>query len=107
MADLTRSIPSRYRGLIALNIVAVALLCLVTFAQSASGQPSRVRVAGDYTMVSGDLQGRKEDAVYIIDARNREMLVLVWDRSQQRLLPIGGGYRNFDADSGENARRGR
>ncbi len=107
MAHHAQTIHSRYRGLIALNIVAVALLCLVTFAQSATGQPSRVRVAGDYTMVSGQLQGRSEDAVYIIDARNREMLVLVWDRSQKNLSPVGAGYRNFDADSGENARRSR
>jgi len=107
MADLAHSIPSKYRGLIALNLVAVALLCLVTFAQNASGQPSRTRVAGEYTMVSGNLQGRSEDAVYIIDARNREMLVLVWERTQQKLSPVGGGFRNFDADSGENARNSR
>ncbi|MEQ9616705.1 MAG: hypothetical protein RLN60_01580 [Phycisphaerales bacterium] len=107
MTEHTGTIPSRYRGLVALNLVALALLVLVTFATDAEAQPARQRVAGEYTMVSGGVQGRSEDAIYIIDARNREMLVLIWERGQARLTPIGSGYRNFVADSGENARRSR
>jgi len=100
-------IPTRYRGLIALNVAALGILCLITFAGSAAAQPSRERVAGEYTMVTGELQARTEDAIYIIDARNREMLALMWDRSQRSLEPIGAGYRNFDADARANERRGR
>ena len=101
------AIPARYRGLLAVNLVALALLCIITFASDASGQPARSRAAGEYTMVSGEISSTTQDAIYIIDSRNREMLVLVWDRSRRQLQPIGGGYRNFDADSSENARRSR
>ena len=101
------AIPTRYRGLIALNIAALGVLCLITFAGSASAQPNRERVTGEYTMVTGNLQAVTEDAVYIIDARNREMLALVWNRSQRSLDPIGAGYRNFDVDTRVNERRGR
>jgi len=108
MSETSHPAPaSRYRGLIALNLLAIALLCVVTFSQDATAQPSRSRVAGEYTMVSGKVQGRTEDAIYIIDTRNREMVAILYDRSQRRLVPIGAGYRNFIVDSGENARRTR
>lgn len=101
------AIPARYRGLVALNLLAIALLVVVSFAHDASGQPARNRVTGEYTMIAGEIQGRSEDAIYIIDARNREMLALIWNRSQRRLEPIGAGYRNLDIDAAGGGRRSR
>lgn len=101
---------SGLRSLLALNAVLLLVLGVVTFGGSAgAGMQEQQRPRGDYTMVGGRVPGFSgASAVYIVDAINREMMVVGYDRSQQRLRGIG--YRNIgdDADAvGGRQQRGR
>lgn len=86
----TERVGGNHRGLIALNaglIVALGALTLGHSGSSASGQPAG-RAVGDYLMVSGRLQGLPEDAIYIIDKNNRELVALRWDSSRKALTTV-------------------
>lgn len=86
------------RRLVALNAVLLALLGAVTLAPDAGAQaqnqPTRAR--GEYTMVGGQISGGNSNAVYVVDAANREMITLRWDSSRRQLL--GVGYRDLATD---------
>ncbi len=90
----------RMRGLIGLNVVLLAVLAMVTFAPTAPGQPGAPAIAGrargDYTMVSGRMQGSTTNAVWVLDATNQELIVLGWDRGRKQLYGIG--YRSLVND---------
>lgn len=95
---------SRYGGLIALNLAMIGVLMIVSFAPEAMGQRA-VRPRGDYTMVSGRMMGVAENAVWVVDATNQELLALRWNRSQRNL--VGIGYRNLADDARRGQGRGR
>lgn len=65
------------------------------------GQP---RSRGEYTIVSGKVQGSTASVLYILDAGNQELLVLGWDRSASR--PEVTGFRSL-ADDGRYLRAPR
>lgn len=95
-----RRIVKDNRPLLAINAVLVAALAAVTWAPPADAQnaapPREGRSRGDYTMVSGRVNAGGADAVYVLDAANREMIALRWDAAKQSLT--GVGYRDLDAD---------
>ncbi len=95
------------RALIALNIGALALLAAVSFAPgiSSAQSPARTRAHGQYGMLSGQFQGSSEDAIFLVDAANAEMLALKFDRSRRSLTGIG--YRDMAADALLRQRQGR
>ena len=86
--------------LLAINVVLIAALVAVIWAPPADAQnaapPREGRIRGDYTMVSGRVNAGGADAVYVLDAANREMIALRWDSAKQSLS--GVGYRDLDAD---------
>ena len=86
--------------LVAINACLLALLIALTLiplggAGERNAQPDRAR--GDYTMVSGRIQGSNTHALYLIDASNQELVALRWDIGRNGLLPIG--FRSLAADS--------
>jgi hypothetical protein len=91
------------RRLIGLNLALLGALGVVTLvgvsshagAQPATTPPARSR--GEYTMVSGRIQGSTTAGVYIIDAANQEIVALGWDRATNRFEPIG--HRSLTDDS--------
>lgn len=85
----------QFRALIALNVLLLAVLAAVSLAPAAGAQGARAR--GSYTMVGGQIQGREEAAIYIIDATNQELVALSWDRGRNGLTPLG--YRNIADDA--------
>lgn len=84
------------RGLIALNLLLLAVLGAVTLPPIASAQNERGRTRGEYTMVGGNLDFGGSDAVYIVDSANAEMIVMRWD-GRQRME--GLGFRDLDLDA--------
>ena len=60
-----------------------------------NAQPARP--AGVYTMVAANMAGRDEEAVFIVDVANGEMIVMTWDHSKKRFE--GVGYRDLAADA--------
>ncbi|MCC6908766.1 MAG: hypothetical protein IT430_12550 [Phycisphaerales bacterium] len=73
-------------GLIALNIVLLAVLALIQFAPAVRAEGSSV--AGDYVIVGGSLNGATSNAVYVLDQRSGALLSFLYDRSSKRLNGI-------------------
>jgi hypothetical protein len=61
-----------------------------------AGAAGPARGRGEYTMIAGRVQGATTDGVFIIDAANQELVALSWDRTNNRLEPIG--YRSIGED---------
>lgn len=96
----------RMRGLVALNVSLLCVLALVTLAPgSASGQSRQPRAHGQYTVVSGRIQGRTESGIYVVDASNEELVGMLWDSSRRRYRPVG--YRDLRADHERAKGKGR
>lgn len=93
MRDARRRSP--YRALILLNAALLGALAITTFAPRAGAQQGQ-RVRGQYTMVSGQIQGLNPRGVYIVDAANMELIVSSWDISRRSLEFIG--FRDLNAD---------
>ncbi|MCL4222024.1 MAG: hypothetical protein KJZ65_11725 [Phycisphaerales bacterium] len=91
------------RGLIALNLLLLAVLGAVTLPPIAGAQNERGRTRGEYTMVAGNLDVGGSDAVFIVDSANAEMIVMRWDHGRGRL--DGVGFRDLDLDSRANVGR--
>lgn len=73
-------------GLIALNIVLLAVLALVQLAPAVRAEESSA--AGDYVIVGGSLNGATSNAVYVLDQRSGALLSFLYDRSTKRLNGI-------------------
>ena len=79
----------KYGALLVLNAALVGVLLLVSVPSGADAQQAGARGRGDYTMVSGRVQGSSEDAVWIVDAANEEIMALRWDISRENVQFIG------------------
>ena len=92
--------------LIGLNIVLLAVLAAASFGVGSDRQagpgggpaPNQAaRGRGEYTLISGRVQGSSTHAVYLLDSSNHELVALGWDRNRARLEPIG--FRNLAEDA--------
>jgi hypothetical protein len=88
----------RMRGLLAVNAVLLCVLLVTAVAPLAEAQRAR-RAPGEYTMVAARAQGISEEAIYIVDSTNMEMLVVRYNRSTKRLDFIG--FRDLQNDFDE------
>ncbi|MCA9294796.1 MAG: hypothetical protein KDA20_13390, partial [Phycisphaerales bacterium] len=81
----------KYGALIALNASLVGVLLLVSLPAGAEAQQgtASTRGRGNYTMVAGQIQGSSEDAVWIVDAANEEIMAMRWDLSRQDVQFLG------------------
>lgn len=86
----------QFRALIALNAALLVALAAVVLAPVADAQRGG-RARGQYTMVGGQMQGQEEEAVYIVDAANQEMIALYWDRNRRSFNALG--YRSLSEDA--------
>lgn len=95
---------SSLRPLILLNMVLLIVLGGVTFSSSSEAQQ---RARGDYTMVAGDVRGTNAGAVYIVDVRNQEMVVVAYNNSEHRLDGVAYRHlgRDFEAMRGQQGQR--
>ncbi len=73
-------------GLIALNIVLLAVLALVNFAPTVRAEGGSA--AGDYVIVGGSINGATTNAIYVLDQRSGALLSFLYDRSTKRLNGI-------------------
>jgi hypothetical protein len=92
-------LPRRLLGLNFALVLVLGVITILTNAQvgaqpatgGAPGQPVAAgqRGRGDYTLLSGKIQGGTSSAIYILDAANQELLALSWNRSRDELETIG------------------
>jgi len=87
----------RRAGLLALNIVLLGLLGVATLATRADAQDDTRRPRGEYTMVSGEILGIQNEAIYLVDAANNELFGVYWQPGRRQLEPIG--YRDIALDA--------
>lgn len=97
-------------GLLGLNAALLGALAFVTFAPDAAAQRGQApagagRDPGDYTMIAGQVQGQSEDAIYIVDSINREIIAVRWDQSRKTISGIG--FRDLAVDAQAAGRTGR
>ncbi|MEL6499577.1 MAG: hypothetical protein AAF937_07040 [Planctomycetota bacterium] len=87
--------------LIAINAGLAAVIGITALAPA---QPDANRARGDYAIVGGEfLGGGGENAVYIVDATNQDLIAVRWDRTRQALQGIG--YRDLSVDAQERPGR--
>ncbi|MCC5822797.1 MAG: hypothetical protein LAT64_05280 [Phycisphaerales bacterium] len=84
------------RGLVVLNAVLLAALVGVSVVPHAGAQNQPNRARGEYTLVGGEISGGNSNAIYVLDAANREMIALLYEPS--RRLIQGVGYRDLATD---------
>lgn len=93
--------PRLDKRLLALNGGLLVVLGVVTLAnvRAADAQPTTTpnRARGEYTMVSGRMQGSTAAVLYLIDATNQEIVAASWDRNNNKLEPVG--LRSLSDDS--------
>ncbi len=93
---------SSLRPLLAINavlVLAMGVLTLGPMAGAENGAQPR-RAAGEYTMVAARPQGLSEDALWIVDANNLELMAVRFDGSANELRFID--FRDLRADFEEN-----
>jgi hypothetical protein len=92
---------SRRATLLAVNAGLVAVIGITALAPA---QPDTNRARGEYAIVGGEYQGGGgENAVYILDATNQDLIAVRWDRSRKSLTGIG--YRDLSLDAQERPGR--
>jgi hypothetical protein len=92
------------RALVAVNaalVFAIGWVTLAPFATAQAEAPSRS--PGQYMLVGGPVRSGNTNAVYVLDAANREMVALRWIDSRGRLEGIG--YRNLETDLQQQPQR--
>lgn len=90
-----RLTPRRLAAINAALLAAVILLCLAPPSGQAAPQPERAR--GNYTMVSGRIQGSNTHGLYLLDAANQELVAMRWEIGHNGLVTIG--YRSLITDT--------
>jgi len=95
--------PSPVRSLILLNAALLAALAAVSFVPSASANQARVK--GQYSMVTGRVQGSTPDGIFLVDGSNMRLIAATWDVSRRTLDVIG--LRDLRADSSSTQTRPR
>jgi hypothetical protein len=86
--------------LIGVNIALLAaLIGSAVLAQGRTSPPpaSGARTRGNYTVVSGRVQGSTGSVMYVFDAANQEIVAVRWDRNASRFETIG--WRDVAGDS--------
>ena len=85
----------QWMGLVLLNGLLLLGLAAVSFGPSAIAQAGRYR--GDYTMVSGRVNGSSSNILYVVDQNSRELVAIRYD-SPKRVVE-GMGYADLAAHS--------
>lgn len=84
----------RLKMLVAANVGLVLALGWQAIAQPSTDRPSREK--GRYTLVSGAFLGGLADAVYLVDAENRELAAIRYDPAARTVRVAG--YRDLARD---------
>lgn len=98
----------RGTGLVALNVVLLAVLGVVSIvpgleAQSMRGSPQVPRVRGEYAVVGGQTMGDTASTIYVLDSANRELVSLRWNESTKSIE--GVGFRDLVRDANSDPDR--
>ncbi len=67
-----------------------------------AGGPLGTRPRGQYTLLSGRMNGASGNAIFVLDTTNQELVGVKWDRSARKLTGIG--YRNLASDGQPGAK---
>lgn len=74
--------------LFTLNMVLLAVLAMITLTSEPAAAQFGLR--GDYTMIAGEVTGREQAAVYILDLKTQRMASVLFDSRNNRLQVVAG-----------------
>lgn len=92
-------------ALIALNAGLLLLLGVVTLAPQADAQRQTRRAPGEYTMVAARPQALSQDAIFIVDSTNMELMTVYYDQGAKSLKFIDFRDLQLDLDNADQQRR--
>ncbi len=85
---------------IALNVALLVALLVVLVLPGRTAQAQRGRGRGDYTMISGRVTGRENQAgIYLVELKSARMVALLFDSRTKRLEKIAGRRLADDLNS--------
>lgn len=91
----------KFGGLIAINLVLLALLALVTFAPSTNANTDGLEnAAGDFIMVGGRVTGSTSNVVYVLDQRTGILVALRYELGAKKMKRIS--IRNINQDAAKS-----
>ena len=88
-----------FAGLIAVNIVMLALLAMVTWAPTSSADSNGSAPTGDYIMVGGRVTGLTSNGVYVLDQRSGFLIGFKFDLGSKKVKALS--VRNVNQDAAE------
>lgn len=83
--------------LIGVNIALLGALIATSVLAQPRTPAGADRARGNYTLVSGRVQGSTGSVLYVFDAANQELVAVRWDRNAARFESIG--FRDVAGDS--------
>ena len=81
-------------GLIALNVLLLAIFAAVSFVGETIAQTPK---SGHYISAPAQSNGLSSGVVYIMDTDNQELVAVAWDHNKNRIATLG--YRNIEQDA--------
>jgi hypothetical protein len=89
--------------LVLVNVMLLALLSLVVLTPEPAQAQRLGGAGGEYAMVAGDVNGRQQDAVYIVNLRTSAVAALMFNSGTGEFEPIA--RRLISDDINETGRR--
>ncbi len=90
-------------GLIAVN--ALLLVALVVVGWTPQPVAAQFGMRGDYTMIAGNVTGRKgQAAIYLLDLKSQRMAAVVFDSRTKKLETIAGRVVSKDLQQAGQSR---
>jgi uncharacterized lipoprotein YajG len=87
-------------GVIALNVLLIAVLTAIVFVPTSNAQPTgsfSPAMANAYLAVPSVASGMSTGVVYIVSTNQREMVAVAWNQNRNKIMTLG--YRNIAADA--------
>lgn len=81
-------------GLIALNLLLLAIFAAVSFVPETIAQTPK---SGHYISIPAKANSITSGIVYILDTDNQELVAVAWDHNNNRIATLG--YRNIKSDA--------
>ena len=84
-------------GVIALNVLLVAVFTVIVFVPTSDAQPEIITPPTNYLAVPSEASGMSTGVVYIVSTSQQEMVAVAWNQNRNKIMTLG--YRNIAADA--------
>ena len=89
--------PTSRNGVLALNVLLVAILTVIVLVPSSDAQSTNPRAIPGYVAIPAVASGINTGVVYILDTSQQEMAAVAWNQNRNKIMTLG--YRNIAIDA--------